>query len=50
MDFWIKTLILRLFKGWEVEFLLKLQSPCHKNGYRRLGNSPSNLFRVSQSV
>lgn len=50
MDFWIKTLILRLFQGWEVEFLLKLQSPCHNNGYRRLGDSPSHLFRVSQSV
>lgn len=37
MDLGMKSIILRLLKGWEVEFLLKLQSPCRINGSRRLG-------------
>lgn len=44
MDFWIQTIILRLLKGWEVEFLLKTMEPMPHEWLYEAGKIVHQMF------
>lgn len=44
MDFWIQTIILRLLKGWEVEFLLKTTEPMPHEWLYEAGKIVHQMF------
>lgn len=44
MDFWIQTIILRLLKGWEVEFLLKTAEPMPHGWLYEAGKIVRQMF------